>query len=148
MLPQRCRRWANIIPALGQRLVFDRMYHRKRWREMNGDRLTTAQTETQQTRSVKPVLVWCWASVADGGPTIAQHRVNVLCLTACTIKGTHRHKLSRRTERTRVKQHVPTSLWEGRHINGTGSFKYPLRTIANYIIAFIDHLNKFRQTSI
>ena len=44
MLGQSRRRLANISPALGQRIVFDRLYHRKRWTEMNG-RLT-AQTET------------------------------------------------------------------------------------------------------
>ena len=44
MLGQRRRRWANISPALGQRLVFDRLQDRNRWREMNG-RLTV-QTET------------------------------------------------------------------------------------------------------
>ena len=31
------------------------------------------QCETQQTRSVEPVLVWCWASVADGAPALDQH---------------------------------------------------------------------------
>ena len=44
MLAQRRRRLANISPALGQRLVFDRLYDRKRWREMNGDRLTAQKT--------------------------------------------------------------------------------------------------------
>ena len=55
MLGQRCIRWANISPALGQRLVFDRLHDRR-----------NAQTQA---------------------------------------------------ERTKVKQHVPISLWEGRHID-------------------------------
>ena len=32
----------------------------------------------QQTWGVKPVLVWCWASVADDGLALDQHRVNVV----------------------------------------------------------------------
>ena len=35
---------------------------------------------TQQTRGVEPVLVWCWASAADGGPALDQHWVNISCL--------------------------------------------------------------------
>ena len=46
---------------------------------------TEWQTETQKTRSVEPVLVWCRASVADGGSTLAQHWIIVSCLTACAI---------------------------------------------------------------
>ena len=34
----------------------------------------------QQTRNVDPVLVQCWASVADDGPTLNQQRTNVPCL--------------------------------------------------------------------
>ena len=34
MLGQRRRWWANISPALGQRLVFDRLQDRKRGREI------------------------------------------------------------------------------------------------------------------
>ena len=29
---------------------------------------------------VDPMLGWCWPSVVDGGPTLAQHWVNVSCL--------------------------------------------------------------------
>ena len=29
---------------------------------------------TRQARYVKPMLVWCWASVFDAGPTLNQHR--------------------------------------------------------------------------
>ena len=38
------------------------------------------QRHFQQTRDNHPMLVQCWASVADGGPTLYQHRVNVSCL--------------------------------------------------------------------
>ena len=32
---------------------------------------------TRQTRHVDPMLSWCWSSVCDAGPTLAQHWVNV-----------------------------------------------------------------------
>ena len=38
----------------------------------------TGLNAAQQTRGVEPVLVWCWASVSDGGPALEQHCVNVV----------------------------------------------------------------------
>ena len=35
---------------------------------------------TQQTRDIEPMLVYCWADVADGVPTLNQHWFNVSCL--------------------------------------------------------------------
>ena len=32
-----------------------------------------------------PILGYSWVSVVDGGPTLAQHWVNVSCLTTCTL---------------------------------------------------------------
>ena len=40
----------------------------------------TARPAAQQTRGIEPVLVLCWASVADGGLELDQHWVNVSCL--------------------------------------------------------------------
>ena len=37
-------------------------------------------TVTQQTRHIDLMLVQCWASVVDGGPTLAQHWIDVSCL--------------------------------------------------------------------
>ena len=34
----------------------------------------------QQTLGVDLVLVYCWASIADGLPTLNQHRGYMLCL--------------------------------------------------------------------
>ena len=34
----------------------------------------------QQTRDVQPMLVQCWTSVEDDGPTLYQHWLNVSCL--------------------------------------------------------------------
>ena len=43
--------------------------------------------DTWKTPDVDPMLLWCWASVADGGPTLQQHWVSVLCLLGarCTF---------------------------------------------------------------
>ena len=38
---------------------------------------------SQQAWDVDTVLVWCWASVVDGGPTSNQHRINVSRLQGC-----------------------------------------------------------------
>ena len=35
---------------------------------------------TQQTRYMDPMFDWCWASVADAGTTLIQHRIMVSCL--------------------------------------------------------------------
>ena len=35
---------------------------------------------SQLTRDIQPVLAQCWASVKNGGPTLSQHWLNVLCL--------------------------------------------------------------------
>ena len=39
---------------------------------------------SQQTRGVHPMLVQCWASVEDAGPTLKQHRANAPCLLGAT----------------------------------------------------------------
>ena len=46
-MPRVC--WANISPALGQRLVFDRLHDRKRWTKMNG---------TLTDRDPQTALIW------------------------------------------------------------------------------------------
>ena len=35
---------------------------------------------SQQTRDTEPMLVYCWASVVDGGTTLNQHWLNGSCL--------------------------------------------------------------------
>ena len=35
---------------------------------------------SQQTREIETLLVQCWASVVDGGPTLSQQCLNVSCL--------------------------------------------------------------------
>ena len=41
---------------------------------------------TRQTQAIGPMLVYCWASVADGGPTINQHWENIH-VTHCSLSG-------------------------------------------------------------
>ena len=38
---------------------------------------------SHQTRYVDPMLVWCWPTVYDAGPTLNYHRVNISCLLDC-----------------------------------------------------------------
>ena len=35
---------------------------------------------SQQTRDIDQMLLLCWVSVVDGGPTLQQHLVNISCL--------------------------------------------------------------------
>ena len=45
---------------------------------------STTQAVSQQARDIQPMLFKCLATVCVAGPTLKQHRVNVLCLlTAC-----------------------------------------------------------------
>ena len=55
---QRLWRWSDIVQMLYKCFVF------------------TWLNAAQQTRGVEPVLVWCRASGADGGPAWDQHWVN------------------------------------------------------------------------
>ena len=40
------------------------------WSDCSQSIQTNVTYDTQKTRHVHPVLVQCWASVADGGPTL------------------------------------------------------------------------------
>ena len=37
-------------------------------------------TRSHQTGYVKPMPIYCWADVGDGGPTLNRHWFNVSCL--------------------------------------------------------------------
>ena len=41
---------------------------------------------SQQTRGAQPVLVYRWANVEDGGPTLKQHWLNASCLLGLRIQ--------------------------------------------------------------
>ena len=43
----------------------------------------------QQTQEIDPMLVRCWSTVYDAGPTLNKHWVNLLCLLCCVVKAVH-----------------------------------------------------------
>ena len=45
----------------------------------------TVYTLSQQARDVEPMLVQCWATVCDAGPTLNQHWFNASCLCLVDI---------------------------------------------------------------
>ena len=65
LLGQRRGRWAISKPTLDQRLMVAGYTHSKQ--------------ATQKTRSSDTMLGYCCNNVADGGPTLTQHWVNVSC---------------------------------------------------------------------
>ena len=68
--------------------------------------------------NINPALGECilfagWTGIACSLMLAAitnRHRPNVSCLTACTIGGNAQTQAEPTTKRTKVKQHVPTSL--------------------------------------
>ena len=57
LFDQRYRRWSNIETTLGRRLEIAWMIE-----------------QTQKTRDFDPMLVYCWSTVSDAGPTLNQYR--------------------------------------------------------------------------
>ena len=49
--------------------------------------IPSAPPFSRQTPHIRPSLGWCWASVADAGPTSTQRRLNVLCLQGLYLPG-------------------------------------------------------------
>ena len=43
-------------------------------------RWASASNPLRQSQDNEPMVVYCWSSVVDGGPTINHHRSNDLCL--------------------------------------------------------------------
>ena len=48
-----------------------------------------AHVPVQQTREINPMLVQCWASIVDGGPTLYQHWLDASCLLGSYILCIH-----------------------------------------------------------
>ena len=73
MLAHRLRRWSNIEPTLGECLVFAGMPC------LYGAHVNTRKADSHVglymchliTRYIEAMLVWCWPSVAEDGPTRA-----------------------------------------------------------------------------
>ena len=68
MLDQRRRRCANIVPTLGERFVFAGILIETAYHSMS-------QHIVKKIRNIEPMLVQCWADVADGRPTLNEHRL-------------------------------------------------------------------------
>ena len=54
----------------------EREFSPSRWYEF----LAFLAMVTQETRGIDPILVKCWDSVVDGGPTLNQYWVHASCL--------------------------------------------------------------------
>ena len=69
--------WPNNVLAMRQ--------HRRHWLIVGTvlGRMHGNERGSQQTRDVDPMLLWCWATVFDAGPTSHQHWINVPCLLGC-----------------------------------------------------------------
>ena len=78
MLVHRLRRWPNIDPTLGEcPVISGRLPH---YKHINRSIVCCIFSQAHPIkRYVDPMPAYCWAGVADGGPTICQHSVNV-CL--------------------------------------------------------------------
>ena len=72
MLGQRLRRWPNMDPTMSECLLFAGRSHRSQIWMRTGVLGLTKQNET----FAQCWFQW-WASVADAGPTLHQHRVHV-----------------------------------------------------------------------
>ena len=74
MLSQSLRRWPSIEPALVQRLVLAHSSGAWRWcRLYESSRViypARISSGSQQARDIVPMMAGCWASVADGSPTL------------------------------------------------------------------------------
>ena len=63
-----------------------KLYHRQIERGIHSLIHREPPQSARQTREIDPVLVQCWASVCDAGPTLNQLRVNVPCLLGTELR--------------------------------------------------------------
>ena len=89
MLGQRRRRWTNIDTALGECPVFTGTALAQHWNNIGPSPcvcwIVCDWWLTLRTWSIHPMLVECWAIIADAGPALNQHWVSVGCLLARTL---------------------------------------------------------------
>ena len=97
MLRHPLRRWPNIGQTLGRCVVFA-------WYL-----LPIKAHCPRKTRS--PMLILCWASVIDGGPTSNQHWVNALCFMDIIIQVFVSIVLWRKLLSNKMLVNVSPSLW-------------------------------------
>ena len=81
MLAHCLRRWPNIKPALGERLVFAGMYCLSKVTNF----VRIEHYQSQQTQNICITFVQRWPNVFDVGPTFHKCYANVLCLLDNTL---------------------------------------------------------------
>ena len=86
-LDSHLNKWQQLQPLLQFTTPNNINYLRFSVRHEIVSALAGASFGRKTTRDVDPVLFWCWASVADGGPTSNQHRVNVTWLLGINLFG-------------------------------------------------------------
>ena len=47
---------------------------------VTADTVNNREISSYQAHDVEPMLLYCWATVCDAGPTLSQHWLNVPCL--------------------------------------------------------------------
>ena len=66
----------------------------------------------QKTQHMNPMLIHCWVSVCDAGPTLIQHWIRVWCFLVCTFPRTYRCRLACAGGRKQVTWHATrTKQW-------------------------------------
>ena len=80
------------------------------------DCITSLPLYSQQTQDAEPMLVWCWSSVYNAGPTSNQHWLKILCfLSCCPWLGTFHAEWSFIAIPIPFR---PTTLSESKHLAG------------------------------
>ena len=102
------------------------------WQQLQTREHQYAETLPQQTPNTHPMLVQCWASVADVGPTLIQHWISVSCWGALPPSPQYLH--------TQYRLRVgPTSVMLSQHVAGIvpplhAGYERPSRSLT-----FTDH---------
>ena len=82
-LAHHLQRWANIEPTWVRRLMWLLGYiwewFHPRWRQITCSLIWLSPRDSCHPGSIGPIMLWCWSSVCDAGPTSQQHCINVPC---------------------------------------------------------------------
>ena len=82
-LAHRLQRRANIEPTWVRRLMWSLGYiwewFHPRWRQITCSLIWLSPRDSCHPGSIGPIMLWCWSSVCDAGPTSQQHCINIPC---------------------------------------------------------------------
>ena len=75
----------NNLSAIPENLHEIPVHHLRRWPNVScslpeQETVACAYASAQETHDVEPILVSCWPTVSDGGPTLNQDWFNTVCL--------------------------------------------------------------------